>query len=101
MGSQYPCTFTLRWALTGELIKHRTELQDVGVEQLCQHLDEGIYEEYGVPRTDPQAFEGFTGYVLIYDGVELQDGQHFSDYAIPHNATINVVLKHFYYETTD
>ena len=52
MGSQYPCTFTLRWALTGELIKHCTEMHDVRVEQLCQHLDEGIYEEYGVPRSD-------------------------------------------------
>jgi len=76
-------------------------LYDVDVEELCQHLDEGIYEEYGVPRTDPQTSEGCTGHVLIYDGVELQDGQNFSDYAIPHNATIKVVLKHFYYETTD
>ena len=58
-------------------------------------------EEDGVPHRPPQTSEGFTGYVLIYDGVVLQDGQKFSDYAIPHSATINVVLKHYYYETAD
>ena len=74
--------------MTGELIKHCTELQDVGVAQLCQHLDEGIYEKYGVPRSGTSFY-----HALIYENVQLRDGQKFSDYGIPHNATINVVRR--------
>ena len=63
-------------------------MHDVDVEELCKHLDEGLYEEFGVPRSDTSFY-----HVLIYENVQLRDGQKFSDYEIPHNATINVVKR--------
>ena len=105
MGFLWPCTFTLLWGCTGEPITDCTFLQDVFVTTLCRQLDDGYYEEYGVPPTaaldDDSTEEEFLTYKLIYDGVVLEDGQFFSDYAIPPNAKISIILKHFGGESPD
>ena len=87
------CTFDLRWALSGKLIRHCVEPYDVDVERLMQHLDEGLFEDYGAPhaKTDISG-NWLEGYRLFYGDTELECGKKFSCYGIPHNATITVVI---------
>ena len=80
-------TFDLRWALSGEIIKNCVEPNDVDIERLLQDLDEGYLEEYGAPHA--KDVDGW--YRIFYGDVELECGRTFSDYGIPHNATITVV----------
>ena len=85
--------YELRWALTGTLIKVCIGHGDVSVEELEQQLEEGYFEEYGVPRaTDDNGDWLDWHYTLMYGTRKLSVGQLFSDYSIPlHGATINVI----------
>ena len=85
--------YELRWAPTGDLIKVCMERGDVSVENLEQQLDEGYFEEYGVPRaTDDNGDWLDWHYTLMYGTRKLSGGQWLSDYSIPlHGATINVI----------
>ena len=69
------------------------ERRDVAIYQLVTYLDEGYFEEYGVPRaTDDNGFWLDWHYTLMYGTRKLSVGQLFSDYSIPlHGATINVI----------
>ena len=84
--------YELRWALTGTPIKVCIGHGDVSVEQLEQQLEEGYFEEYGVPRaTDDNGFGRDWHYTLMYGTLKLSTGQHFSWYNIPSGATIHVL----------
>ena len=86
--------YELRWALTGTPIKVCIGHGDVSVEQLEQQLEEGYFEEYGVPRaTDDNGDWLDWQYTLMHGTRKLSCGQFFfSDYNIPlHGATINVL----------
>ena len=75
----------------GALIKACIARRDVSVDRLETYLDEGYFEEYGVPRATYA--DGFSGwhYSLMYGANKLEAGQHFSDYNIPSGATIHVL----------
>ena len=80
--------FDLRWAVSGNLIKHCIHVGDPCVERYKKLLDEGYFEENGAPP----AADG-ESYHLFYGDIEPQCGQHFSYYDIPQNATIWVVRR--------
>ena len=75
--------YELRWALTGTPIKVCIGHGDVSVEELEQQLEEGYFEEYGVPRaTDDNGdwalyFDAWHSQTLLWT-VLLQRLQHTS-----------------------
>jgi hypothetical protein len=84
-------TFELRWA-SGNLIKRFQNVPDLQVERFTQDMDEGLIEDLPKARTTCSG-EWLEHYELVYNDQVLQCGQWFSDYAIPPNAIIIVVLE--------
>jgi hypothetical protein len=84
--------FDLRW-LSGELIGRFEVAPDGDVERFIQDMDEGLMESYGIPRSKTDESGGWLEmYELLWGNVKLECGQKFSDYAIPPDATLTVVL---------
>ena len=64
---------------------------DLDVERFTQDMDEGLVD--GIPRAKTTICgQWLEMYALLYGNVLMDCGRKFSDYAIPHDATLTEVL---------
>ena len=82
-------TFTLCWP-SGDVIHSFDEPRDVNVERFVQNMEEGLIPNLPEARTDEDC-RWRDSYHLVWNDIDLQDGQFFSDYHIPPDAVLTVV----------
>ena len=82
-------TFTLCWP-SGDVIHSFDEPRDVNVERFVQNMEEGLIPNLPEARTDEDC-RWRERYHLVWNDIDLQDGQFFSDYHIPPDAVLTVV----------
>ena len=82
-------SFDLRWP-SGALIRRFENQPDESVERFTQDMDEGYIE--GIPRARTDDDGNWLEHYHVAVGNEvLQCGRRFSDYDIPHDATLTVI----------
>ena len=83
-------TFRLRWP-SGQCIQRLENTGDLSVEQLIQHMEEGLIQ--GLPRAGTTSEgEWLQSYRIVHGTNVMQDGTFLSDYDLPHDASLTVVL---------
>ena len=83
-------TFDLRWC-SGDLIKRFENEPDLNVERFEQDMDEGLVD--GIPRAKThESGEWLEHYCICHGNAILECGKCLSDYDIPRNATLTVLL---------
>ena len=91
-----PFKFVLRWAITGTIISHETDLTgDPDVERYYKYLEGGLFADRGCPAIERDGLTDrqLQSYHMFYGETELMDGQNFSFYEIPQGAFIDVVRR--------
>ena len=83
-------TFRLRWP-SGQCIQRLENTGDLSVEQLIQHMEEGLIQ--GLPRAGTTSEgECLRSYRILHGTSVMQDGTWLSDYDLPHDASLTVLL---------
>ena len=92
-------TFQLCWP-SGACIQRYEHVHDLSIERLKQDMDEGLID--GIPRAETTT-EGYQlqCYHLLWGTQDLQDGQWLSDYGIPPDAILTVVLETLQSKSSD
>jgi hypothetical protein len=84
-------TFRLCWP-SGECIRRYENVGDLSIERLTQDMDEGLIE--GLPGA-ATTIEGnwLQSYHLVWGTEILRDGTFLSDYDMPHDPVLTVILQ--------
>ena len=84
--------YILTWALSGRHIRDMAAPNgSVDCERLIQDMEEGLFEEWSVPKAaTTENGEWLESYRAFWGDVELEAGRKFDDYPIPDGATIKI-----------
>ena len=83
-------TFRLCWP-SGQCIHRLENTGDLSIEQLIQHMEEGLIQ--GLPRAGTTSEgECLRSYRILHGTNVMQDGTWLSDYDLPHDASLTVQL---------